>query len=117
MDVRPITGDRVRLLNEPADESVIEELNRIAKMLYRRLPLRSLVRLDVRADAKGELKVLEANPKPDLKAPGAASTSIIGAGLARHGLAYDDLILSLLADRIAQMRRMSPEALTRLLGK
>jgi len=61
------------------------------------------VRLDVRADARGDLYVLEANPKPDLAAPRASSTSLICAGLDRYGMSYDDLVLSILADRVATL--------------
>ena len=39
------------------------------RALYIEFPLKTLVRLDVRADRNGKLFVLEANPKPDLKAP------------------------------------------------
>ena len=52
------------------------------------------------ADASGKLFVLEANPKPDLKKPAAGVTSFISAGLPEVGMEYDDLILSLLADRL-----------------
>ncbi len=71
MDMRPITGERVRSLDH------------------------------VRADATGKLFVLETNPKPDLKAPSKdGGTSLIAAGLSAAGMSYDDLILSLFADRI-----------------
>ena len=55
----------------------------------------------VRADESGEVYILEANPKPDLKRPDKTVTSLISAGLSQAGLDYDDLILSLLADRLA----------------
>jgi len=44
--------------------------------------------------------VLEANPKPDLKRPSGEETSLVCAGLSKHGMDYEDLILSLLADRL-----------------
>ena len=44
--------------------------------------------------------MLEANPKPDLKAPTRNQTSLVAASLSAYGMSYDDLILSLLADRI-----------------
>jgi D-alanine-D-alanine ligase len=62
--------------------------------------LDTLIRLDVRADADGRLKVLEANPKPDLAEPTEGVTSLVSIGLAAEGMTYDDLILSLFANRI-----------------
>ena len=62
--------------------------------------LETLIRLDLRADSAGRMYVLEANPKPDLKAPTKDVTSLVCASLAAYGMDYDDLILSLLADRL-----------------
>jgi D-alanine-D-alanine ligase len=75
----------------------------IARQVYIGTPLQTLVRLDVRADDRGKLFVLEANPKPDLAAPRLGSTSLICAGLERYGMTYDDLILSVLANRLAAL--------------
>jgi hypothetical protein len=54
----------------------------------------------LRADETGQPHILEANPKPDLKQPANGTTSLVSAGLSQIGLDYDDLILSLLADRL-----------------
>ena len=62
--------------------------------------IESLIRFDVRADQSGRLQILEANPKPDLKAPSREQTSLVAASLSAYGMSYDDLILSLLADRL-----------------
>lgn len=102
MDVKPITGARVRPLMPATDRSVLMRLEQLARQVYTGTPLNTLVRLDVRADDKGNLFVLEVNPKPDLKAPG-ATTSLICAGLGRYGMSYDDLVLSVFADRIATL--------------
>jgi hypothetical protein len=67
--------------------------------------LESLVRLDLRADQDGKLYILEANPKPDLKRPSEGVTSLICAGLPEAGMDYDDLIFSLLADRLDLLLR------------
>jgi D-alanine-D-alanine ligase len=53
---------------------------------------------------------LEANPKPDLKYPTQAVTSLVSAGLAQTDLDYDDLIMSLLADRLNFVLEHSREA-------
>lgn len=102
MDVAPITRDRVRPLDPDRDAFVIDALDDLAATLYREMPLKTLVRLDVRADHAGRLFVLEANPKPDLKAPIGTTTSLICAGLDRFAMSYDDLILSIFADRAAE---------------
>ena len=101
MDMRPITGERVRSLDPSQDADVIAELHTLAHAVVEELAIETLVRLDVRADATGKLFVLETNPKPDLKAPSKdGGTSLIATGLSAAGMSYDDLILSLFADRI-----------------
>jgi D-alanine-D-alanine ligase len=100
MDHRPITTDRIRVMSEAADAQVVETLTRLGREVFVEMSLESLIRLDLRADSAGRIFVLEANPKPDLKAPTADVTSLIGSALGHYGMDYDDLILSLLADRI-----------------
>src|SRR5262249_39698227 len=100
MDVRPITNDRFRVLDPVRDDQVIDELSRLAREVFVEFNLNSLVRMDVRCDENGVLNILEANPKPDLKKPAKYVTSLICGGLAEAGMDYDDLILSLLADRL-----------------
>jgi D-alanine-D-alanine ligase len=114
MDLKPITGKRARVLDPVADAEIITRLNAVGRAVYQRLSLESLVRLDVRMDANGELKILEANPKPDLKAPTDAVTSLICLGLVNEGMDYDDLIFSLLADRIDVLLAQSRGAGDRL---
>lgn len=100
MDQKPITSDRLRCLDPTRDGDAITQLREIAMSVYNELDIETLVRLDVRADQYGRMHVLEANPKPDLAAPRDGKTSIIAEGLAHQGMSYDDLILSLLADRL-----------------
>jgi hypothetical protein len=75
-------------------------MRRLAREVFLEFNLESLVRLDLRADDDGKLYILEANPKPDLKRPSEGVTSLICAGLPEAGMDYDDLIYSLLADRL-----------------
>lgn len=100
MDFKPITTSRAWPLKESSDGEVLGRLESLASELYGALGLETLVRLDLRANERGEIFILEANPKPDLKAPTPDETSLIGMGLPAKGMTYDDLILSLLADRI-----------------
>jgi D-alanine-D-alanine ligase len=101
MDAKPITKERMRSLDPRKEGFVIDTLDELAARLYREFPLDTLVRLDVRADATGRINVLEANPKPDLKAAENGTISLIGAGIERYGMTYDDLILSIFANRAA----------------
>lgn len=120
MDTKPITRDRMRPLDPATDAFVIDTLEDLAARIYSELPLETLVRLDVRADANGRLHVLEANPKPDLKAAEGASTSLIEAGLERYGMTYDDLILSIFANRAAHLLDEAPgitETVERLIDR
>ena len=81
---------------------------RLARDVFLEFNLGSLIRIDMRADEKGDLHILEANPKPDLKYPGKTATSLISAGLSEAGLEYDDLILSMLADRLVSLLGRAP---------
>ena len=119
MDVRSITQERVRPLDPLTDSDKISQLESLAQEVFSELSLESLVRLDVRCDLDGRMYVLEANPKPDLKMPTESQTSLIAEGLAQQGMSYDDLILSLLADRIDLLfnqRRGMATHLSALLG-
>ena len=100
IDLRPITVDRVRALEPTTDPGEIKKLEELAVEVFLELGLETLIRLDVRTDASGRMFLLEANPKPDLKAPTDNETNLVCVGLSQFGMSYDDLILSLLADRI-----------------
>ncbi|MGI9508496.1 MAG: D-alanine--D-alanine ligase family protein [Geminicoccaceae bacterium] len=100
MDHRPITTDRVRQLDRTAEPELCAKLVELGGRIYNEFDIETLIRLDVRADDRGDLYVLEANPKPDLAAPVENRTSIVCVGLKKEGMTYDDLILSLIADRI-----------------
>jgi D-ala D-ala ligase C-terminus len=82
------------------EADLLARLHKLARDVFLEFNLGSVIRLDVRADISGNLYILEANPKPDLKRPGHGATSLICEGLSDYGMSYDDLILSLLADRI-----------------
>ena len=100
MDVRPITKDRIHFLDTKIDAPVRKQLHQIGCEVFREFNLSTLTRIDIRADDAGNLFILEANPKPDLKRGKDGVTSLIEAGLPEANMSYDDLILSLLADRL-----------------
>ncbi|MCE2679960.1 MAG: hypothetical protein LW629_05825 [Burkholderiales bacterium] len=108
-DLRPIGLGRLRLLSQDASDPAAQRLTAITQKLHMRLGLESTVRVDFRANAEGEIFILEANPKPDLKYPEESVVSLMAAGLHLHGLTYDDLILSLLADRVYAFLTKRPE--------
>jgi D-alanine-D-alanine ligase len=118
MDLRPITSDRIINLDPVADSTLVKQLNDLADEVFRELNLEALVRLDLRMDEAGRLVILEANPKPDLRFPDGEATSLVCANLEAYDMNYDDLILSLLADRIDLLfskRRQSATQLASLL--
>jgi D-alanine-D-alanine ligase len=115
MDVRPITGERCRPLRATEDAAVAAALHELARSVFLEFNLGSIIRLDVRADEAGNLYILEANPKPDLKQPGEGVTSLVCEGLSEFGMSYDDLILSLLADRLDYLFWHRPEAARHIL--
>lgn len=116
MDIQSITQDRVRVLDPKIEKDTIAKLNELAQEVYCELSLESLVRLDVRSDLDGNVFVLEANPKPDLKKPFGEETSLICEGLAQQNMSYDDLILSMLADRIDLLFNQRRGMVTHLLS-
>lgn len=99
MDKKSISVDRVRLLGDHELE-IQKDLREIARTVYCSLGIKTLIRLDIRADLEGKLHVLEANPKPDLKRPHQNVTSLVAQGLSKHEMTYEDLILSILCDRL-----------------
>ncbi|RLA13026.1 MAG: D-alanyl-alanine synthetase [Gammaproteobacteria bacterium] len=118
MDIRPITSNRVNILDPNVDGDVIQRLEELANEVFQEMNLETLIRLDVRMDAEGNMFVLEANPKPDLKTPTPEKTSLVCTSLASYGMSYEDLILSLLADRLdlyLSQRRGSITNLAKLL--
>ncbi len=112
-DMRPIKSSRLRALTAKADGAVRIQLYELARATYLDFNLEGLTRLDVRADAAGTLCILEANPKPDLTRPSGDVTSLVCAGLESEGLDYDDLILTMIAARLAFLQRHRPCALPR----
>lgn len=100
MDVKPITEDRLLKVEEPALRSALAE---IGSKIYTQMGLQTLVRVDLRMDARGKLFVLEANPKPDLKRPEGSKLSIVCHDLVGEGMTYHDLIQSLVFNRLAYL--------------
>jgi D-alanine-D-alanine ligase len=115
MDTRPITQDRFKQLDPVRDGALLQRMRRLACEIYREFNLSSLIRLDLRSDEHGNLHVLEANPKPDLKQPAEGVTSLISAGLSECGMDYDDLIFSLIADRLDYLFTHRREAVGHIL--
>lgn len=98
MDKKAITGERIRFISD--DDPVKKELAELAQEIYWDFSLNSLVRIDARMDDTEKIQILEANPKPDLKRPATNVTSLVAQGLSEQGMSYEDLILSLLSDRL-----------------
>jgi D-alanine-D-alanine ligase len=118
MDLKPITGERAFEIDPAADPALSRNLEALALRVFQELGVETLIRADVRADLAGNLYVLEANPKPDLKMPGPNVTSLVCIGLPRLGMTYDDLIMSVFADRIDVLlseRRGVADRLARLI--
>jgi D-alanine-D-alanine ligase len=99
MDSRPITASRFKNV-DPHETELWMDLHKLAREVFLEFDLGTLIRIDLRADENGKLHILEANPKPDLKYPASGVTSLVSAGLSQTGLGYDDLLLSLLGDRL-----------------
>lgn len=119
MDFRPITAERFRVL-DATEADLVERLYRLAAELFLEFNLNFITRIDLRAGLDGELRILEANPKPDLKRPKDGVTNLISDGLTEHGMDYDDLIFSLFASRLdflLEHRASSITHIAELLGQ
>lgn len=118
MDIKPITGERAHAVDPDAEPELYNRLEELAYRVFFELGIETLIRLDIRADSRGDLFVLEANPKPDLKMPSPLVTSLVCLGLPKLGMTYDDLILSIFADRLDVLlseRRGVADRLVRLI--
>ncbi|MEM7588084.1 MAG: D-alanyl-alanine synthetase [Acidobacteriota bacterium] len=101
LDARPIDGSRARVLDRGQEGALIAKLQALGRVVADHLHLRSMFRMDLREDEHGELRILEINPKPDLKAPTSdGATSLLALGLADAGVSYDELVLFQLAAAI-----------------
>ena len=105
MDKKPISQNRARLIEWDTSSETKRKLIELGERCFLAFDLKSIIRLDIRADRSGEPHVLEANPKPDLKKPEKDIISLATVGLAEHGMDYDDLIFSLIADRLDFLMR------------
>lgn len=76
---------------DPLPAGVPERLAKTARMAYRILKIRGVVRLDVRLTDEGEIVVIEVNPNPSL-----AKTDDFAMAAAKSGLEYPALIQRIL---------------------
>lgn len=116
MDLKPISDERARLLHPVLDRRALLQLSGLAHAVFEEFGVETLIRLDVRSDEDGNMFILEANPKPDLKAPEEGRTSLVSIGLAAHSMSYDDLILSILANRVDSLLAGGHPVIGRLAG-
>lgn len=116
MDQRPIGPKRAGVIARERDPAVIDRLNAICTPVIQKLGLNYLIRMDVREDENGDLRVLEVNPKPDLSKPMKGTFSLVALGLQEHGITYNDLIISLLASFIDHELRYRPVSIPGILA-
>jgi D-alanine-D-alanine ligase len=76
-------------------EGIAEKLSRTARLAYRILKIRGLVRLDVRLTEQGEIFVIEVNPNPSL-----ARTDDFAMSAKDAGLDYETLIQRILDNAV-----------------
>jgi D-alanine-D-alanine ligase len=69
----------------------VEEIQRLAKRVYRALGLSGYARIDVRMDAEGHVYVLEANPNPQI-----AHDEDFSDSAEKAGYTYQELLQELL---------------------
>ena len=94
MDKCPIKSSRVMLLNAEQEKIKINTMNQICNKACLSLCLQYLVRMDLREDSKGTIKILEMNPKPDLHPHTSEKTSLLLLAAEASQMTYDNLIMS-----------------------
>jgi D-alanine-D-alanine ligase len=117
MDTKKITANRTRLIDYVKESKIKDDLNNIASKIYKGLNLSTLVRVDIRADEKGDLYVLEANPKPDLKMPEGDEISLVSIGFKEYNLSYDDFIFSTLMNSVYSYFINEPDTVAHIKNK
>ncbi len=108
MDKKAISSQR---LVNVEDEQLITDINRLGQQVHAGLCLQGLIRVDIRMDARGQLSVMEANPKPDLTRPQPDKTSLVCHGLPRENMTYEELIESQLLNAISLRMKTLPESI------
>jgi D-alanine-D-alanine ligase len=73
-------------------EGKVDEIQHLAKRVYRALDLSGYARIDLRMDGQGNVYVLEANPNPQI-----AHAEDFADSAERAGYSYKDLLQELLA--------------------
>ena len=116
MDLKKISNDRLSLLNPTFDTEAWSRMAVATRRIFSELNLSAGIRVDFRADEHGNIHVLEANPKPDLKRPTESQTSLICAGLPQFDMGYEDLILSMLLNKIHLLATYQPKMAPKVLS-
>lgn len=115
MDIRPIGRDTIKVLSESSESAVLGNINTIARTIFRNLGIYSVIRIDLRMNKSGHLYVLEANPKPDLRAPSDEATSLVSMGLGQLGISYEQMILNQIINTLAHFHLYRKSIAYRLL--
>lgn len=92
MDVKPIGTDSIITLSAEQQAHLNETVTAYCRKLFSVLNLYGLFRLDLRMDDKGQLCVLEANPKPDLGAIHDGKGSLVAMGLQELKVSYTQFL-------------------------
>lgn len=111
LDRRPIDGARARSLDPVSDATTIDQLKKLCRKVCTTHGLQHLIRLDLREDKDGIIRIMEANPKPDLKRPREGGASLVAMGLASIDLSYADLLHSILASSLYHDLNFRPASL------
>jgi D-alanine-D-alanine ligase len=90
-------GTPVRCPAANLDEALARRLGSLALQAYRLLGCRDYARIDIRLDSRGDPRILEVNPNPDLS-PDAG----LARAAAKGGLNYDELISRIAGSAIAR---------------
>lgn len=114
-DARPINKHAVTKVDPHRETEVYNTLNQVARQIFSLQGLYSMISLDFRMDGNNQLYVLEANPKPDLKAPKDNKTSLVAMGLEHIEVDYDVMMFNQVVNTLMHLYRYRRNIANRLL--
>lgn len=100
----------VRIIPAPIEQSIAEEVRRVALSAWYTLGCRDYIRVDMRLDDDGRVYIIEVNPNPDISLDAGFSSALVASGIPFESF------ISAIVDNAQARRPRIPEADHRSMG-